>query len=235
VDGSQPKDPVAVAAALRSMASVAALAEELAPLGIPLLVLKGPHVQRRLLGSPAAYISADVDLLVRRRDGGATRRHLRSTGWTFAAENGRLWRLDGAAAFGRDGVVVDLHWGLHAGLLPATALRPIEQAMWDSAEELTPNLVQPRLEALVAYLAVHHAVTPSPGKARLLQAAAADPTFDREETLALAARCRLRSTAGWALDAAPPPPPSATTERYGRLAPFAVGWRAAAVRASRRT
>jgi hypothetical protein len=75
----------------------------------------------------------------------------------FAPNNGRLWRLDGAAAYLRAGVVVDLHWGLHAGLVPARTLRPLAHAMWESASPVTAGLWQPDPETLAAYLIIHTA------------------------------------------------------------------------------
>jgi hypothetical protein len=154
------------------MAMVEQLARDLAIDRIKVMVLKGPHVQRRLLGSPTAYASADADLLVPRRAGRRARQALAATGWHFADDNGRLWRLDGAAAYVRGGVVIDLHWGLHAGLLPASALRPIERAMWASADGIAPNLYEPGIDALAAYLAIHHhGAGHHHGKLRLLTAA----------------------------------------------------------------
>ena len=133
------------------------LARELEPLGIPVLVLKGPPLQRRLFGTDTAYRSADVDLLVHRRDARTVRRFLVRRGWVFSPENGLLWRVDRAAALAKDGVVVDLHWGLHAGTLSARRLAPLERAVWNGAVRSPEGWFEPRLEPLVVYLAVHAA------------------------------------------------------------------------------
>ena len=133
------------------------LAASLAPLGIPAMVLKGPPLQARLFGSDTSYRSQDVDLLVPRRHGRTVRRLLRGQGWLFSPANGVLWRLDRAAAFARDGVVVDLHWGLHASLLSARRLVPLERAMWEGAPRSSAGWFEPRIEPLVVYLAVHTA------------------------------------------------------------------------------
>src|SRR4051812_7078818 len=70
---------------------------ELSDAGYPVLVLKGPDLQLRLFGTPAAYASADVDVLVRRGDGRGARGFLRSRGWTSVTENSLLWPLSAEA------------------------------------------------------------------------------------------------------------------------------------------
>ena len=80
-DASAATPPqVTAAAALGSLAAARTLADDLHRLGVPLMVLKGPPVQRRLLGSDCAYESADIDLLVPAPDAGRVRRLLRSRG-----------------------------------------------------------------------------------------------------------------------------------------------------------
>lgn len=162
----------AVAEALRMLAETERLAVQMKHVGVPIMVLKGPHLQRRLLGSPAAYASQDVDLLVPRGSARAARRHLLTSGWTFSSANGRLWRLDRSAAYIGRGITLDLHWGLHADLLPASALTRIEQEMWRSKVEIAPNLYEPAIDALAAFLSVHIAPKlASDGKRALLAAA----------------------------------------------------------------
>ena len=67
------------------------------------MVLKGPELQERLYGTPAAYESSDIDVLVRRRDARTAREVMLGNGWTFEPENGVLWRLSAAASFEREG------------------------------------------------------------------------------------------------------------------------------------
>ena len=144
-------------AALRCSDEVEALAKRLSSLGIPLLLLKGPPLQRRLLHNEAAYRSADVDLLVHRGDARRARMALRAEGWGFEPENGLLWRLDRAAAFVRGIVTIDLHWGLHtAGLLPRQ-LSELEEALWSGARQAPQGWWEPRIEPLFVYLALHAA------------------------------------------------------------------------------
>lgn len=148
-------EPEAAAASLRALAGVEALAAELPD--IPIIELKGPHVQRRFLPAEQRYPSADVDLLVPRPSARAMRAHLKRTGWTFPPDNGRLWRVDRAAAYVRGHVVVDLHWGLHAGLLSARALEPLEASFWAHADCRSGEIGEPRPEELAAYLVIHNA------------------------------------------------------------------------------
>src|SRR3954462_271176 len=54
--------------------------------GIPVMVLKGPDLQQRLFGTPAAYVSSDVDMIVRRADARRARRHLTRSGWSSTTE-----------------------------------------------------------------------------------------------------------------------------------------------------
>jgi hypothetical protein len=147
----------AVAQALRQEAQVRHLAAELAAVGIDVLLLKGPPVQRRLLGTAAAYPSADVDVLVRHSSAAAARRALTAAGWTFISLNGRLWRVDGAAAYLRDGVQVDVHWRLHVGLVSPRRLDPLRDAMWDGAVRTDEGWWEPPLPALTTYLTLHSA------------------------------------------------------------------------------
>lgn len=148
-------EPDAAAASLRALVGVDELAAEVPD--IPVIELKGPHVQRRFLPPESRYPSADVDLLVPRQQAKAMRSHLERTGWRFAPDNGRLWRLDRAAAYVRGHVVADLHWGLHAGLLSAGALEPLEASLWEHALLVPGRIGEPRPEDLGAYLVIHNA------------------------------------------------------------------------------
>src|SRR6266487_3904654 len=101
-----------VALALWAQAQGRALARELTSAGIPVLMLKGPELQARLYGTPAAYQSGDVDVLVPRERADRARRVLEAHGWAFARENGVLWRVADQATYARDGFWLDLHLGL---------------------------------------------------------------------------------------------------------------------------
>src|SRR5687767_3344328 len=98
------------------------LAAELRYVGVPVLLLKGPELQERLYGTPAAYESSDIDVLVHPDNAAAARAALIANGWSFEADNGVFWRLSAAATFERSGFRADLHWGLHAAHLPAWSL-----------------------------------------------------------------------------------------------------------------
>lgn len=144
-----------VARALWAQAQGRSLAKELAEAGIPMLVLKGPELQSRLYGTPAAYLSGDVDVLVPPGHAKRARQVLERAGWTFDADNGVLWRTSAAAAYVRDGLYVDLHWGIHAAHLPATALRPLEAALWEGARPGPGGMLEPDPESLLVFLSVH--------------------------------------------------------------------------------
>jgi release factor glutamine methyltransferase len=148
---------VPVARALRSEADARDLATSLARDGIPVLALKGPALQARLYGTPAAYPSGDVDLMVPRGQAREARRAMKRDGWSFEAGNGVLWRLSGAATYVRDEVRVDLHWGLHAAHLPARTLKRLEEALWAGARPGALGLLEPDPESLLVFLAVHAA------------------------------------------------------------------------------
>src|ERR671929_2255617 len=83
---------VGVALALWAQSEGQRAVRELESEGIRVLMLKGPDLQRRLYGTPAAYRSGDVDVLVPRRSGRRARRNLARNGWAFSAGNGFLWR-----------------------------------------------------------------------------------------------------------------------------------------------
>jgi len=152
-----PPSQVTAASALGSLAAARALVASLDPLGIPLLVLKGPPLQLRLLGSDCAYQSADIDLLVPAGEARRVRRRMREQGWEFLPENGVLWWVDRAAAFTRGGVTVDLHWGVHAYTLGALRFRSLERALWRDATRSPEGWLEPLPEPLVVYLAVNWA------------------------------------------------------------------------------
>lgn len=131
------------------------LGNELRDAGIPVMVLKGPELQERLYGTPAAYESSDIDVLVRPPDARRTREVMLRHGWTFEPENGVLWRLSAAASFEREGFRTDLHWGLHAAHLPAWTMRPLELALWERATPDPSGFLVPDAESLFVFLAMH--------------------------------------------------------------------------------
>jgi hypothetical protein len=128
--GSLPH--ITAAAALGSLAAARSLAVELDRRGIPIMVLKGPPLQRHLFGTDCACRSADIDLVPARAARGV-RRLLRTWGWEFFPENGLLWRFDRAAAFTLEGLTIDLHWGIHAFGLGPRPLASLERALWEGA------------------------------------------------------------------------------------------------------
>jgi hypothetical protein len=207
------------AAALHSTAVLRALAAELDRRAVPVLVLKGPALQERLFGTAAAYRSGDVDVLIHARHLGAVRRHLAVTGWVFAEHNVLLWRLSRAAVFERRGVVLDLHWGIHAGNLPSLSLGRLERALWNGASLGQHGLFEPRSAPLLVYLAVHaasHHFEHGPWTASV--AAAARQIEDWAEVWRTARWCRVEGTVRRALEIA----------RDGRAphsAPVLDGWR----------
>jgi release factor glutamine methyltransferase len=148
---------VPVARALRSEADARDLAASLVQRDIPVMALKGPALQDRLYGTPAAYPSGDVDLLIPRGRAREARRAMKREGWSFEAGNGVLWRLSRAATYVRGETRVDLHWGLHAAHLPAWALKRLERALWSGAHRGPLGLLQPDAESLLVFLAVHAA------------------------------------------------------------------------------
>jgi release factor glutamine methyltransferase len=123
------------------------------------MVLKGPDLQQRLYGTPAAYPSGDVDLLVPRRLAPRARALLVHDGWRFE-QQGFLWRLSAAASYVRKGLRIDLHWGLHAAHLPAVVFRRLEREMWRGASVGPSGMLEPDSEALAVFLAVHAAGHP---------------------------------------------------------------------------
>ena len=144
-----------VAAALWSQAESRRVAVELSGAGVPALMLKGPDLQQRLYGTPAAYASADVDVLVPRRLAARARAVLARDGWRFEPENGVLWRLSAAATYVRQGFRLDLHWGLHAAHLPAWTLRRLEDRLWSGARVGASGFLEPDPPSLLVFLAVH--------------------------------------------------------------------------------
>lgn len=145
----------AAAAVLDTQAVLRRTAKELSASRIPVLLLKGPDLQMRLYGTPIAYRSGDVDILVPRGDAKRARDLLVKKGWTFDPGNGVLWRLSAAATFLKKDVSLDLHWGLHAAHLPARTLRPLENTLWEGARSGPSGLLEPDDESLLVYLAVH--------------------------------------------------------------------------------
>jgi hypothetical protein len=215
-DGAHDRDRqlATVAAAVKSTGAVRALARDLATQGVRMMILRGPPVQLRLLGSDTAYRSADVDVLIDAAHRRTAFGVLTRSGWRFSADNGVLWRIDGAAAFSREGITVDLHWGLHAGTVSARHLRPIERALWAGASRAAEGWYEPRIEALLVYLAVHGAASAFHKAASLtLVAAAAELATDLTAVEKLAREAHVWSAVRYALGVAsgeavkqPPPP-----------------------------
>lgn len=187
-----PDAVLTAARALRAQAGSREAAVTLRSVGVPVLVLKGPDLQERLYGTPAAYASGDVDLLVPRRLAGRARRVLVEDGWTFEPENGVLWRLSRAASFLRDDLVLDLHWGLHASHLPAWSLRSLERRLWEGATTGPSGMLEPDAESLLVYLAVHAAghSFERPEWGEIVHRAAA-LVSDRDEVQRIARRARV--------------------------------------------
>jgi len=191
------------ASALVSTAELSSLAAGLGRLGIPLLVLKGPLLQQRLYGTPVAHPSSDVDVLVHPRHAATVRRYLRRSGWRFAPENMLLWRVFAAAHFERPGVILDLHWGLHAGTHPSVSLRRLNQALWDGATRADHGLYEPAIEPLLVFLAVH-AAGHEFGRASWSDgiAAAARHVEDWDQVWAISRQARVEGTVRHALEVA---------------------------------
>ena len=192
-----------LASAVHSTREARRLTAELAAAGVPAMVLRGPPVQRWLLGSDAVYRSADVDLLIRPEHRRLALAVLHRTRWQFLTTNGVLWRLDRAAAFTRSGVTVDLHWGLHAFWVSPRHLRPLERALWAGATPTPDGWSLPRPEPLAVYLAVHEAAAGYHKHDSLaLLRAASDLATDRASVEALARSVHVWSTVQHAVDRA---------------------------------
>lgn len=102
----------------RSLAQLRVLRELTAVLsdaGVNVLAFKGPVLSLRLYGDAATRISADLDLVVARRDYALARKTLLTAGFAPRNEHSawreeHLFRWLGQASFHRDGVDVELHW-----------------------------------------------------------------------------------------------------------------------------
>lgn len=192
-----------VAAAVQTTAATRRLSTELATVGVPVLVLRGPVVQARLLGSDSTYRSADIDLLIRPEHRRAAFGVLEATGWEFLGDNGVLWRLDRAAAFRKAGVTVDLHWGLHAHTVSARHLRTLEAGLWAGAHLTTDGWHEPGIEPLLVYLAVHGAASSfHKPESLILIEAAARLVSDWARVEALATEAHVLTSVSHALGAA---------------------------------
>jgi len=156
---SAPTRPATVGAALAlwSQARTRQAAADLDRARIPVLLLKGPDLQERLYGTPAAYPSGDVDVLVPRRLRARAQSVLVRAGFRFDPSNGLLWRMSAAASYERKGFFLDLHWGLHAGHLPSWCFRSLERDLWANAKPAAHGMLEPDLESLIVFLAVHAA------------------------------------------------------------------------------
>ena len=171
-DPPDTSDVASLADALRMEAAVGRVAADLRAIGGRVMPLKGPAVQRRVLGSPAASPSVDVDVLVAGVGPRATKAALERNGWQFSTRNGQLWRLDAAAAFVGHGVQLDVHWGLHVGLVSSRRMRPLTEALWAEAELHPGGWYEPPMDALATYLVLQGAHKfRHAGKRRMAEAA----------------------------------------------------------------
>lgn len=152
-----PSATVVAANALWAQAQGRSFAAALAALGIPVLVLKGPEMQARLFGTPAAYASSDLDVLVRASDRRRAHQALIDAGFRFDHSNSILWRVSGQAMYERGGFYVDLHWGVKAAHVPAFLFRDLGRELWRGATAGPSGMLEPRLEPLLVFLAIHAA------------------------------------------------------------------------------
>jgi release factor glutamine methyltransferase len=195
------------ALALWAQSGSHAAATELVSAGIPVMILKGPDLQARLFGTPAAYPSGDVDVLIPRRFARRARAVLAGVGWTFEPEQGVLWRASAAASFVRDGLRLDLHWGLHVAHLPAASLRPLERALWRDASVGPSGYLEPDAAALTVFLALHaagHRRRPRP-EWRDAAIAAFAIVDDRRRLVRIARDARVARTVRAVLGGSEPP------------------------------
>jgi Uncharacterised nucleotidyltransferase len=158
VDDSAPSvshSLIDAAQALRLESATRGVAQAFWHEGIPVLFLQGPSLQRRLYGTPFAYPSGDIDLLVHAADARRARSLLSASRWRFHEANGVLWRVSAAATFVRDDLLVDLHWGLHAGVLPSVVFRRLCAELWRGATPGSSWALEPRAEPLLIFLLVH--------------------------------------------------------------------------------
>jgi release factor glutamine methyltransferase len=147
-----------MSAAIRALHQVATgrrVADDLRALGVDALVLKGPGLQQRLFGRPDEYRSGDVDVLVRPEDAAKAREYFAKGGWRPTQE--AFWRLSRTTCYWWEQVGIDLHWGIHAGHLPARSFRTLEAELWRGAVRGPSGFLEPRLEPLLVYLALHAA------------------------------------------------------------------------------
>lgn len=142
---------------LRAEAGLREVVKVLGDSGVMVMLLKGPGLKRRLFGDPAVYDSGDVDVLIRRPSLRRARSALENEGFVFEPTNGLLWRLSGAATFGRDDLRIDLHWGIHAAHLPSWSMRSLEKQMWSGATRHRDGYWEPDPESLLVFLALHAA------------------------------------------------------------------------------
>ena len=148
----------AVALALSSQAETRRLVRELGSGGVPVLLLKGPDLQQRLYGTPAAYVSGDVDVLIPRTAAKRARAILERAGWKFEPENGFLWEAL------RRGDIRAPRLPRRRPLgdpcrahLPAWSFRRLERALWRGASVGLSGAREPAPESLFVFLAVHAA------------------------------------------------------------------------------
>ena len=200
-------DTVVAAGALWAQAQGRAVGAILAAEGVRVLVLKGPEMQARIFGTPAAYASSDLDLLVRPRDRRRAHEVLTRAGFTFDHTNSIMWWLSGQAMYERGGFYVDLHWGVKGAHLPAFLFRDLEQQLWLGAKRGPSGMYEPRLEPLLVFLAIHaagHHFARPEWRAGVQATARLGP--DWSEVRRIAAGSRARAAVSAALDAERPAP-----------------------------
>jgi hypothetical protein len=114
--------------------------------GDPVLMLKGPELQARLYGTPAAYQSGDVDVWCPANvpivPGACSRP-------TAGRSRGRTASCGASRTRPRTHVTasLDLHWGLQVGHLPPGVLAPVERALWEGARPGPSGMLEPDPES----------------------------------------------------------------------------------------
>ena len=209
-----------VATALWAQAESRRLARELQGARIPAMILKGPDLQERLYGTPAAYASSDVDILIPRSMAHRARRALTEAGWRFEADNGVLWRVSAAASFERDGFRSDVHWGLHAAHLPSIVFRSLERSMWRHASWGSGGFLVPDVHSLLVFLAVHvagHAYERPQWQENVRRCAEQVESWD--DVWRIAAEANVTRSVKAALEGRPP----------GHVEPLLDGWSGLAI------
>lgn len=176
--------------ALWASAESRKVAADLASAGFEVLILRGPPLQERLFGTPAAYMSGDVDVLVNPAERLSILEHLEQEGFRRRRRHTSLDRFALRIMTERRGFTVDLHQGIELSPYPRWSFRILERELWKGAKRGPSEFLEPRPEPLAVFLAAHAAARENSLPLRRCAIAArslADPT----EMWDLAARCRL--------------------------------------------